>query len=129
MLKNFSKYLALALLTAILLCDTGFVLAQSPQAPENFEQAEQMGKDILWGLPNALKKPWQEALALWKRMGDWLLKWLKIIWQKISVFLGEEVEKKKPEVKQELEKEKQEFKEEVQKSGKSLWQRFKELIY
>ena len=124
-----SKYLILVLITFILLCDTGVVLADVPKTPETLEQAEEIGKDILWGLPNAFKKPWEQALSLWKKIGDWFLKWLRIIWQKVSAFLGREVEKKKPEIKEELEKEKQELKEEVDKGAKSVWQRFKELLY
>lgn len=123
------KYLTLFLIALVLLCDTGFVLAETPKAPENLEQAEEMGKDILWGLPKAIKKPWEQALSVWRKIGDWLWKWLNIIWQKISLFLGREVERKKPEVKEELEKEKEEFKEEIKGGTKSLWQRFKELIF
>jgi len=125
-----SKYLILILITFVLLCDISFVLAKTPKtkAPETLEQAEEIGKDILWGLPNALKEPWEQALSLWKKMGDWFLKWLRIIWQKVSAFLGREVEKKKPEIKEELKKEKQELREEVDKGAKSVWQRLKELL-
>ena len=107
----------------IIICP--FVLAQ---APETLEEAKEMGERILWGFPEALKKPWQEALTLWTRMINWIRPWVQTIWYKISSFLGKEVEKKKPEVQEEFKKEKQEMKEEIPSVTKSLWQRFKELI-
>jgi len=75
-------------------------------------------------------------LVIWERMLGWfrsfwqsyISSWLKTIWQKIYSLLGKEVEKRKPEIQGEFEKEKQEAKEEIPKIGKSLWQRFKELI-
>ena len=127
------KFPLLIFTTLILLCDTTFAssqLSEAPiRAPENLEEAEQMGKNILWGFPEAIKKPWQEALSFWKRAGNWFLKWLRIIWQKICLFFGKEVEIKKTDVQKKLEREKQELKEEVSGGTKSLWQRFKELIF
>ena len=124
------KHLFLMILTiAVLLCDSGFVLAEVPKTPQTFKEAETMGKEILWGLPQALKEPWQEALGAWAKMGGWfanfwnsyIAPWLNDVWQK-----------KKPEVKEKFEKEKKEMKEEIKvevpKIGESIWQRFKELI-
>lgn len=125
MLKNFSKYLILFLLTALLLCDSGFVLAEVPKAPQTFKEAETMGKEILWGFPQALRKPWQEAVAVWGKMGGWFGNF----WNSyISLWLSDVWQKRKPEVKEEFEKEKQEMREDVFKGTKTLWQRFKELI-
>ena len=122
------KYSTLILIVLVLLCDSSFVLAENPKAPNTLKEAETMGKEILWGLPKALKEPWNQALQLWSKIGDWLLKWLNIIWQKICSLLDKKVEKKKIEVQEEFEKEKQEMKEEIPKASKSLWKRFKELI-
>lgn len=107
-----------------------------PEAPKSLEEAKTIGKEILWGFPQALKKPWQEAVKVWSKMAGWLVNfwnsyispWLNDIWQRICSFLGKEVEKRKPEVQEEFEKEKQEMKEEVPKTLKPLWERFKELI-
>ncbi len=108
----------------------------APKAPETFEEAKSLGERILIGFPEALKKPWQEALVVWGGMLGWfrsfwrsyISPWLQIIWQKIYSLLEKEVEKRKPEIKEEFEKEKQEIKEETVEVGKSLWQRFKDLI-
>lgn len=107
-----------------------------PKAPETLEEAKTLGERILWGFPEALKKPWQEALAVWRKMLNWfkgfwrsfIAPLFRNIWYKINFFLGREIEKRKPEIREELEKEKQEIKEEIPEAGKSLWQRFKELI-
>jgi len=128
------KYLiSFLIISFLLIIICPLVLAQ---APETFEEAKSLGERILIGLPEALKKPWQEALVVWERMLGWfknfwrsyISPWLKIIWQKIYSLLGKEVEKRKPEIQEEFEKEKQEMKGEIPKIGKSLWQRFKELI-
>jgi len=106
------------------------------EAPETLEEAKSIGEGILRDLPEALKKPWQEALAIWGRMLGWfkniwrsyISAWFQEIWYNINSFLGREVERRKPEIEEEFEKEKQEMKEEIPKIGKSLWQRLKELI-
>ena len=77
----------------------------------------------------------KEAETSGKRILTGVLTWLKNTWQKISSFLkkinsflSEEVEKRKPEIKEEFKKEKQEMKEDIPRVGKSIWQRFLELI-
>jgi len=99
-----------------------------------------MGERVLQGLPQAIKEPWQEALRVWGKVFDvfsWLWNsyispWLKNIWYKISVPFKKEVERRKPLIEEEFEKEKIEMKEEIKtetsKTGKSLWERFKELL-
>lgn len=101
----------------------------APKAPETLEEAKELGERMLKAFPEALKKPWQEAVVIWKRMWVWFKNLGYSIWYRINSFLGREVEKRKPEIQEEFEKEKQEMKEEIPKVGKSLWQRFKELIY
>ena len=106
------------------------------KVPETIEEAKTLGERILWSFPEALKKTWREALAIWKTMLGWFKGFwysyisplLRNIWYKINFYLGREVEKRKPEIREELEKEKEEMKEEIPEVGKSLWQRFKELI-
>lgn len=136
------KYLFLIFIILILLCDNYVFAAWAqttekiPEAPKTLEEAETLGKETLKGFPQALKEPWQEAKAVWSKMGGWfgnfwdsyISSWLSDVWQRIYSFLGKEVEKKKPEVKEEFEKEKQEMREEVFMGTKTLWQRFLELI-
>ncbi len=107
-----------------------------PEAPKTLKETETLGKKVLIGFPKVLEKSWQEALAFWQRMINWLknlwcfygLPQLQNIWHKINSFLGKEVEKRKPEIEEEFKKEKEEMKEEIPKVGKSLWERFKKLI-
>ncbi len=124
------------LLSFLIFLTTGFLLSfsfsvlaqETVQAPENLEEAKSLGQRILTGFPEVFKKTWQESLAFWKKMLDYVSPWFKSIWNSILSLLGKEVEERKPEVQKEWEEEKQEMKEEIPKAGKSLWQRFKELI-
>ncbi len=125
-MRHFKHLFLMILMIAVLLCDSGFVLAEAPKTPQTFKEAETMGKEILWGLPQALRNPWQEAVAVWGKIGEWLV---NNVWQRICSFLGKEVEKRKPEVKEEFEKEKQEMREEVFVGTKTLWQRFLEVTH
>jgi len=111
-----------------------FSFAQEP--PENIEEAKTLGEKVLRGLPRALKGPWQEALGIWGRMINWfkgvwnsyILPFFRGIWIKLMSILGKEVEERKPEMKEGLKDEVKEMKEDIPQAGKSLWQRFKDLI-
>jgi len=121
------KIIFLTIIIGFLL--TGFMAKCFAQAPQTFEEAKTLAQKILFGLPEALKNPWQEALAIWNKMANWFKNiWDSYIYPWFWNILGKEVEKRKPEIQQEFEKEKQEMKEEIPKATKSLWQRFKELI-
>ena len=132
------KFLFSFLIIAILL--TGVIsysrAQEAPKSPETLEEAKTLGERVLIGFPQALKEPWQQALAVWGKMFNWfkdfyqsyISSWLRGIWYKVLSVLGKEVEKRKPEIQEGFEEEKQEMKEESVKTGKSLWQRFKELI-
>jgi len=121
------KYLIfLLIISFLLIIISPLVLAQ---APETLEEAKEMGEKMLWGFPEALKGPWQEALGIWGRMADWFKNiWDSYIYPWFWNILGKEVERRKPEVIEEFEKEKEEMKEDIPKATKSLWERFKELI-
>lgn len=111
----------------------GFGFAQETsniQPPETLEEAKQMGKKALEvtkkELPGILEKIWkEEVLPLWQRMYDWFK---ENIWSRIVPRAKEEIEKRKSVIEKEFKKEKEELKQEVPKVGKSLWERFKELI-
>jgi len=120
----------------------GFSFAQNQPStpPETLEGTKTIGEKILKDLPQALKEPWQEAMRVWGKMADiwsgwwnsYILPWLKSFWQNIKAPLIKEMERRKPIIEEEFEKEKKEIKEEIKieasKTGKSLWDRFKELI-
>ena len=95
------KYLFLIIIIGILL-NTGVVLAQEVD---------------------------QEVINIWTRIWNWLKGVLGNVWNKISDVLGQQAEQKRPEVEEEFQKELKEMKEDVPKTTKSLWERFKELVY
>ena len=121
-----------------------FILAQeAPQMkpPETIEEVKAIGERFLEKcgelLPGILEQLWREGvLPVWRKMyqiwsnfwDNTLQPWLRSIWQKIQLMMGQEIEKRKPQVEQEFEKEKEELKTEAPEVGKTLWERFKELI-
>ena len=108
--------------------------------PESGEEAGQMAEKglttLLKDLPGALKQVWsEEAVPIWLGMWNKAKKPLEAlktringVWDDIRLLFGLEVEKRKPAIQEEFQKEKQELKKEAPKVGKSLWQRFKELL-
>ncbi|MFH1462427.1 MAG: hypothetical protein ABIG08_01935 [bacterium] len=117
-----------------------FSFAQSePQikAPETVEDAKELGEKAVdvskEELPGIVERIWkEEVLPVWQKMRDWFKNiWLKVEnWFEKHVYswVKEKIEKKKPEIQQEFQKEKEELKEEAPKVGKSLWEKFKDLI-
>jgi len=107
-----------------------------PQPPESLEEAKTIGGKVLKFLPGTLKEVWQEALEIWqiiwgkvKRFSDsHISPWFQNIWWKIRACFGKEIEERKPTIQKEFKKEKEEMKKELPKAGKSLWERFKEII-
>lgn len=115
------------------------VFAIDPQikAPENFEEAKQIGEKTFnvakSDLPGIIQNIWQnEVWPTWKKMGDYLNAWIQNIWQKLKKIFQTEFEKRQPLINEEFKKEKTELKEglktEVPTAGKSLWEKIKEII-
>ena len=120
------------------------VAAQTPEAtpstalPETFEGAQQFGEQIIQQLPKETEKVFQEealpilqAVLSWGKniWNGWILPWLQEVWDRVLGFLGQEVEKRKPIIKDAIEQEKEEIIKEIEtgtiKAGKSLWERIK----
>ncbi len=130
------KLVIIFIILGIILPIVAFTQAQTPiKAPETMEEAKEFGQKTLEvgkkELPGIIEKIWrEEVLPIWQKMGDWFK---KNIWEPyIKPFFRKEIEKRKPVIKEEFQKEKEEMKEsvkkEVPKVGKSLWEKFKELI-
>lgn len=144
-LKLYKFIIILSILTLIL-PSLVFAQSQSVKVPDTPGEAKDMIiraiKSIGENLLGILKKIFNEGvLPVWKKMYYWsqenvwdshIFPWLKNIWQKISGIFGKELEKRKPVIEEEFQKEKTEMKEdvktEVPQAGKSLWEKFKELI-
>jgi len=129
------KTIGFLLIFSLILPSLSFAQKQPLAPPETLEGAKEIGgktiHSILLQLPETLKRIWrEEVLPIWQKIYNWLK---KTFWDPyLSPFFKREIEKRKPIIEEEFEKEKKEMKEEVKtelpKIGKSLWERFKELI-
>lgn len=123
----------------IILSITGLLLpsfsfAQASNLPETPEEAVQLGEKTLEAgekeIPVIIKSIWKEQiLPIWMKMFNWFK---ANIWPKIYSWfqkvIGPEIDKRKPLIGEEIEKETEEVKEELPVIGKSLWEKFKEII-
>ncbi len=95
------------------------------QAPEDFEEAKGFGVKFLELMPRAAKEGTRAFIFQLKRIwSSYLTPLFKWIWS----LLETEVEERKPLIKEEFEKEKEEMKQEIPKAGRSVWERFKDLV-
>ncbi len=103
-----------------------FGLAQVNQVPQNMDEAQGLGLNILNRLPEAIKNVWQnQALPIWLSMWDWTKNiWQSSLgakagnlWDRILDWVGLE----KPDIQQEFQKERQE-------TQQDLWDRFLDLL-
>lgn len=101
--------------------------------PQTLEGLKTLGPRALKFLLETLKGIGQEFLGFLQKIGNWLKNiWNSYlypffynIWQKT---LGKEIKERKLLIEEEFKKEKEEMKREIPGVGKSLWERFKELI-
>ena len=118
------------------LVSSGFCFAQDNglEAPETFEEAQEMGEQALEigkkQLPDIIRGIWYEdVLPVWQRMYDWTY---TNIWLKLKNFFGSrvggEIEKRKEIVEQELEQEKEEVKEELPGILDKAWEFIKSVF-
>jgi len=139
-MKLFYETIIILSILSLILPEFCFGQEAKIEVPGTLEELKEfVGKVIkvfLEKFPAALKKVWEEALSIWQKMWNWfkniwdsyIFPWLKNLWQKITSLFKKEVEIRKPIIEEELKKEKEELKEEAPKVGKSLWERFKELL-
>jgi hypothetical protein len=141
-IKNYQLLVLISIIFSLAL--SNFALAQETsqmKPPETIEEAKGLGKKFLVKikelLPGILEGIWQEGvLPIWRKMyqiwSNWwdstIQPWLESIWYKIKGAILGEVEKRKPQIEEEFEEEKEELKTEAPEVGKTLWERFKELI-
>lgn len=111
-----------------------FSFSQTSILPETPEEAVQLGEKVLEEgekeVPGMLKTIWRDqVLPVWQKMFDWFK---AKIWPKFYSWyqkeIAPELEKRKPLLEEEFEKETEEVKQELPAVGKSLWEKFKEII-
>ena len=121
------------LIIGLILPSFCFAQEGTPQMPQDIEEAKSFGFDILKRLPEAIKDVWQnQALPLWQNMWDWVKNFWETyvgdkvgdLWQKFLNLLGKET----PDLGEEFQKEKEEMRKDVPEVGRSLWQRFQDLL-
>lgn len=119
-----------------------FCHAQALDQPENLEEVKNLGEKALEAArekgPDSIRNIWDnEVIPVWKKMFIWakesiwdnhLAVWLKNIWNSVTGILRGEVEQRRTTVGEEFQKEKQEIKQEAPAVGKTIWEKFKELI-
>ena len=113
-----------------------------PSVPENPQEVKELGAKALDVAekqgPGIVSRIWNnEVLPVWKKMFGWtkehiwedrLKSKLETVWAGTLRVLKVEVEKRKPKVQEEFQEEKREIKQEAPQVGKSLWEKFKEII-
>ena len=122
-------------MVGILLPNFSFGQEQSQtNLPETLEEVKKIGEKALEvgekELPGIIEKIWkEEVLPIWQKMWYWFK---TNIWSRVENWIRPEIEKRKEILKEGFEGKKEEMKEElkteVPKTGKSLWEKFKELI-
>lgn len=96
-----------------------------PKAPKDFEEAKGLGTKFLELMPKVAEEGTKAFIHQLKKIwNSYVMPALKWLWS----LLGAEVEERKPLIKEELQKEKEEMKQEIPKAGRSIWERFKDLI-
>lgn len=142
--KILPKTIIILSIAILILPSFSFVLAQNQpiEMPGTLDEAKEMGEEFSQEakekLPGILEKLWkEEVVPVWGAMWSWAKNWWQeTIWPRITGFfkekikppVEEEIEKRKTIIKEEFEKEKEELKKEAPEIGKSLWERFKEII-
>ena len=131
------KILTILILFGFLLPYFSFAQTDTITPPETLEEAKKQGEKALETtqkeMPGILERIWkEEVLPFWQKMYGWFKAhtWptIKSWFKKIQSPIKEEIEKRKPIIKEEFQIEKKELKEEAPKVGKTLWEKFKELI-
>jgi hypothetical protein len=134
------KYkLSVLIVASIIFPFLAFAQVSVPETPDDVKQmgdkaitiVETQGAGIIKGI-------WQnEALPIWEKMFAWAKArfWdgkldIKFgnFWTASKRVVNTEVETRKPIVEEEFQKEKQEIKTEAPIVGRSLWEKFKEII-
>lgn len=120
-----NKLILIFIMLGLVLPCFAFAQNQLPTLPKDLKGAGKTGGDILkiWGKMADIFSDWWNS---------YIFPWFKSLWQKIKAPLIKEMERRKPIIKEEFKKEEKQAKEEIKvetsKAGKTLWERFKELI-
>ncbi|MFH1582660.1 MAG: hypothetical protein ABIA08_02810 [bacterium] len=124
------KIIAIFLILGIFIPSLSFAY----DLPENEQEAQELlEKGLEVGekeLPGMVKSLWtDEVLPVWGKIYNWFKDRIwPIFFNWFKKEIEPELEKRRPQLEEEFEKEKTEVKEELPKVGRSLWDKFKEII-
>jgi hypothetical protein len=128
--------LAAILFPSFAFCQNGL------SVPDNAQEAKDLGNRALDAMKSkgisAINDAWKnEVLPLWQKIYEWvkinlwenaLGRWLKNIWHSTLRILKLEVEERKPGIEERVQTETGALKDEAPKVGKTLWQKFQDII-
>lgn len=138
-MKRATLFIFLILISLIFGSKFAFGQVKILQPPGTLEEVKTQGSDFLRSFPGAIRSVFPEGLAVFQKVWRWLKNiwnsffylWFKSVWKEIELI----VKQRKPVIQEEFKKEKKEMREEVKtelpgaiETGKSLWQRLKDLI-
>lgn len=133
------KIIIISIFAGLILPSFSLTAQVQLQPPENLDEAKKIGEKALEvskkELPGIVEKIWkEEVLPVWQKMYDWFREniWERYILpffkKEVEPRTRQEIEKRKPIIQEEFQKEEKELKEEVPIVGKSLWEKFKDII-
>jgi len=131
---NIIKSVLILLIFNLLLTGCCFAQNNSIQAPETFEQAQEIGEKALEvgkeELPDIIKDIWHnDVLPIWQKMYDWFY---ENIWLEVKDPFGsrveQEIEIRKEIVDQEFEQEKKEVKKELPGILDKTWKFIRDVV-
>ena len=117
------KYVFLLIFATVFLPQFSFA-QELPKIPSTVDEGKTFGISMITQFPSAALKAWKEqAMFVFRTMWGMSQNLLKTAWK--------ELEKRKPNIKKEFQEEKEEIKADIPDTldtGRSLWERFKELL-
>ena len=104
-------------------------VSETAGPPQSFSDIKNMGFKALKFIPQTLEKIWQGGTAWLKNIwNNYLYPFLHKIWQKIDALFGNQIEQRKPVIKEEFKKETQEMKQDIPQVVKSIWEKVKDFF-
>ncbi|MDD5144828.1 MAG: hypothetical protein PHW72_01770 [Candidatus Pacebacteria bacterium] len=125
------KILSIAILSGLLFSNISLAQLTPPDTVEESKEIIEKGIDLsIKELPQNIMRIFkEEALPVWTKMYTWFYERLgKKIVAWFNKEISPEIKKREPQFKEEFAKEKEEMREDLPQAGKSLWEKFRELI-
>jgi len=97
--------------------------------PQSWEEVKLFLVKLFGGIPEGIKKAWQEAISFWQRMYQKVIEiWKRYCWDRVEktlIFLKTQFERRRLIFKEEFKKKLQETKEDLSK----FWKKISEILF